>query len=87
MKKKFTILGCGSSIGSPWITNYWGNLDKTNKKNIRTRCCAHVQYNDLSILLDTSPDIKQQLLKKKLQMLTPLSILMNIQIKLQVFLN
>ena len=32
LKKKFTILGCGSSIGSPWITNYWGNLDKTNKK-------------------------------------------------------
>ncbi len=66
MKKKFTILGCGSSIGSPWITNYWGNLDKTNKKNIRTRCCAHIQYNDLSILLDTSPDIKQQLLKNKI---------------------
>ena len=23
---KITILGCGSSLGSPWINNYWGNL-------------------------------------------------------------
>ena len=26
MKNKFTILGCGSSLGSPWITNYKGKL-------------------------------------------------------------
>ena len=25
---KITILGCGSSLGSPWITNYWGKLNK-----------------------------------------------------------
>jgi phosphoribosyl 1,2-cyclic phosphate phosphodiesterase len=60
LKNKFTILGCGSSLGSPWITNYWGNCDKTNKKNLRTRCCAHFQYKDISILIDTSPDLKAQ---------------------------
>ena len=27
---KITILGCGSSLGSPWITNYWGKLNKKN---------------------------------------------------------
>ena len=27
---KFTILGCGSSLGSPWITNNWGKLNKKN---------------------------------------------------------
>ena len=29
---KFIILGCGSSLGSPTITNYWGACDKNNKK-------------------------------------------------------
>ena len=60
MKNKFTILGCGSSLGSPWITNYWGNCDKRNKKNLRTRCCAHFQYKNISTLIDTSPDLKTQ---------------------------
>ena len=60
MKNKFTILGCGSSLGSPWITNYWGNCDKSNKKNVRTRCCAHFQFKNISTLIDTSPDIKSQ---------------------------
>ena len=60
MKNKFTILGCGSSLGSPWITNYWGNCDKKNKKNLRTRCCAHFQYKNISTLIDTSPDLKIQ---------------------------
>ena len=65
MKNKFTILGCGSSLGSPWITNYKGKL-KNSQKNIRTRCCAHIYYKDLSILIDTSPDIKNQFLQNKI---------------------
>jgi len=68
LKNKFTILGCGSSLGSPWITNYSAKLKK-NPKNIRTRCCAHIQKDDLSILIDTSPDIKQQFLTNNLKSL------------------
>ena len=68
MKNKFTILGCGSSLGSPWITNYTGKLKK-NKKNLRTRCCAHIQFGNLSVLIDTSPDIKNQFLKNKINSL------------------
>ena len=66
MKNKFTILGCGSSLGSPWITNYWGNCNKKNKKNLRTRCCAHFQYKNISTLIDTSPDLKTQFKKSKI---------------------
>ncbi len=66
MKSKFTILGCGSSLGSPWITNYNGNLKKS-PKNIRTRCCAHIQKGHLSICIDTSPDIKYQFLKNEIK--------------------
>ena len=68
MKNKFTILGCGSSLGSPWITSYKGKL-KNNIKNIRTRCCAHIQFSNLSILIDTSPDIKNQFLKNNIKSL------------------
>ena len=68
MKNKFTILGCGSSLGSPWITNFRGKLNN-NKKNIRTRCCAHIQKGNLSILIDTSPDIKNQFLRNKINSL------------------
>jgi phosphoribosyl 1,2-cyclic phosphate phosphodiesterase len=65
---KFTILGCGSSLGSPWITNYSAKLKK-NSKNIRTRCCAHIQKDNLSVLIDTSPDIKSQFLNNKIMSL------------------
>jgi len=68
LKNRFTILGCGSSLGSPWITSYTGNLKKISK-NIRTRCCAHISYKGLSILIDTSPDIKYQFLKNKIRSL------------------
>ena len=65
---KFTILGCGSSLGAPWITNFNGNLKKS-KKNVRTRCCAHIQKGDLSVLIDTSPDIKHQFLMNNIKSL------------------
>ena len=68
MKNIFTILGCGSSLGAPWITNFNGNLKK-NKKNVRTRCCAHIKKGDLSVLIDTSPDIKYQFLRNKINSL------------------
>ncbi len=68
MKNKFTILGCGSSLGAPWITNYMGSLKK-NSKNFRSRCCAHIQFGNLSILIDTSPDIKYQFLRNKIKSL------------------
>ena len=69
MKNKFTILGCGSSLGAPWITDYNGKLSR-NRKNIRTRCCAHIQYRNQSILIDTSPDIKNQFLSNKIKSLS-----------------
>jgi len=65
---RFTILGCGSSLGSPWITNYSARLKKKSK-NIRTRCCAHIQKDNLSVLIDTSPDIKSQFLNNKIRSL------------------
>ncbi len=67
MKNTFTILGSGSSLGSPWITGHWGNCNKNDPKNIRTRCSAHITYKGMSILIDTSPDIKEQFNKNNIK--------------------
>ena len=64
---KFIILGCGSSVGVPWITGNWGKCNKKNKFNKRTRCSAFVKKGNLSVLIDTSPDIKNQLLKNRIK--------------------
>ena len=61
------ILGCGSSLGSPWITNYWGKCNKKKSKNIRTRCSIFIKNNNISTLIDTSPDIKKQILDNKIK--------------------
>ncbi len=62
MSLKFTILGCGSSLGIPRIDGYYGNCDPKNKKNTRSRCSALIRSKNLNILIDTSPDLKSQLL-------------------------
>ena len=67
MKKTLTILGCGSSLGTPWITGHWGNCNKRDSKNLRTRCAAHLNYGGVSVLIDTSPDIKQQFKKNNIK--------------------
>ena len=67
MKTKLIILGSGNSMGVPKIDGSWGNCNKRNKKNIRTRCAAVILKGNNSILIDTSPDIKNQLISNKIQ--------------------
>tara|TARA_B100000029_G_scaffold253496_1_gene250413 strand:+ start:371 stop:1144 length:774 start_codon:yes stop_codon:yes gene_type:complete len=66
MSIKFTILGCGSSLGVPRIDGNFGKCNPKNKKNYRTRCSALISSSKRNILIDTSPDIKFQLLKNKI---------------------
>jgi len=66
MNTKLIILGSGSSVGVPRIDGYWGNC-KIKKKNIRTRCSAIILKGSNSILIDTSPDIKNQFLSNKIK--------------------
>ena len=67
MKSYLIILGSGSSVGVPRIDGVWGNCDKNNKKNRRTRCSAIIIKGSNAILIDTSPDIKQQLSSNKIK--------------------
>ena len=65
-KDKIIILGSGSSVGVPRIDGYWGRANKNDLKNNRTRCSIYIKYKSLNILIDTSPDIRSQLLKNKI---------------------
>lgn len=59
---KITVLGCGSSTGVPHPTLGWGTCIASNLKNRRTRSSVLIEAKDISILIDTSPDLRQQLL-------------------------
>ena len=67
MAVKFIILGSGSSMGVPRADGYSGNCNLNNKKNFRTRCSALIKFDDKNILIDTSPDLRSQLLKNKIK--------------------
>lgn len=60
------ILGCGSSGGVPRIGYGWGACDPANPKNRRRRCSLLVERRGEAaktvILVDTSPDLREQLL-------------------------
>ena len=64
---KFIILGCGSSMGVPRPDGFFGNCNPNNKKNYRTRCSAILKTSSENILFDTSPDLRQQLLRHKIK--------------------
>jgi phosphoribosyl 1,2-cyclic phosphate phosphodiesterase len=60
---KVTILGCGTSHGVPRIGNVWGKCDPQNPKNRRRRVSILVEDEvGTKLLVDTSPDLREQLL-------------------------
>jgi phosphoribosyl 1,2-cyclic phosphate phosphodiesterase len=63
---KVTVLGCGGSGGVPLAGRdpggYWGNADPANPKNRRRRVSVLVEEGNTRILIDTSPDLRQQIL-------------------------
>ncbi len=59
---KIRILGCGTSSGVPRIGNDWGACDPTEPRNRRMRCSALIEHDGTRILIDTGPDMREQLL-------------------------
>ena len=67
MTLEVRILGCGSSggvprLGGPDGAGYWGACDPSNPKNRRSRCSILVSKGNSRLLVDTSPDLREQLL-------------------------
>jgi len=59
---RVTILGCGGSGGVPLIGGSWGDCDPANPRNRRLRASILVQQGDTTVVVDTTPDFRQQLL-------------------------
>jgi phosphoribosyl 1,2-cyclic phosphate phosphodiesterase len=59
---KVRILGGGTSSGVPRIGNDWGACDPAEPRNRRTRASIVVETATTRILVDTGPDMREQLL-------------------------
>jgi len=65
LSRTLTILGCGSSGGVPRVAQGWGACDPNNPRNRRRRCSVLIQQAEqgvTQILVDCSPDLREQLL-------------------------
>lgn len=71
---KATILGSGSSGGVPRIggadgRGEWGACDPKEPRNRRRRCSLLVERGTTQVLVDTTPDIREQLIDARVSRL------------------
>ena len=59
---KVTVLGCGTSFGVPRVGGGWGDCDPAEPRNRRRRVSILVEHEGSRILVDTSPDLREQLI-------------------------
>lgn len=62
---KITMLGCGPSTGVPAIGPDWGACNPDNPRNRRRRASLLIESRGHTVLIDTSPDLREQLLDAK----------------------
>ena len=78
MSLAVTILGCGSSGGVPRLGAGWGQCDPANPKNRRRRCSLFLEQSGAEgvtqVLVDTSPDLREQLLGQAVERLDAILI-------------
>jgi phosphoribosyl 1,2-cyclic phosphate phosphodiesterase len=66
---RVTILGCGASTGVPAIGPNWGECDPTDPRNRRRRASLLVEVGAVTILIDMSPDLREQLIDARVRRL------------------
>lgn len=59
---RVTVLGCGPSGGVPLLSGNWGVCDPANPKNRRRRPSILIEADGFNLLVDTSPDLREQLI-------------------------
>ena len=64
---QITILGCGNSHGVPCINCSCFVCESGNIKNKRKRASIFIEHKDTKILIDTSPDLRQQCLENNIR--------------------
>jgi len=65
-KMRITVLGCGTSTGVPLIHCQCRVCRSRNPKNQRLRASLWVEVDGKSLLIDVSPDFRQQALRTKI---------------------
>jgi phosphoribosyl 1,2-cyclic phosphate phosphodiesterase len=66
---RVTVLGCGASTGVPTIGPNWGRCDASDPRNRRRRVSVLVEVESTVILVDTSPDLREQLIDARVSRL------------------
>jgi phosphoribosyl 1,2-cyclic phosphate phosphodiesterase len=59
---RVTMLGCGPSFGVPAVGLGWEACDPNDPRNRRRRSSLLIECRGQSVLIDTSPDLREQLL-------------------------
>ncbi|MDB4864475.1 MAG: MBL fold metallo-hydrolase [Pirellulaceae bacterium] len=66
IRGKLILLGTGTSVGVPSIGCGCYVCTSPNPKNNRTRCSVILGLEQGNLLIDTGPDLRQQLLREKI---------------------
>lgn len=62
-----TFLGTGTSQGVPVIGCHCDVCDSTDNRDKRLRSSIHILNSNTSIVIDTGPDFRQQMLREKIE--------------------
>ncbi|MCY4234354.1 MAG: MBL fold metallo-hydrolase [Bacteroidetes bacterium] len=64
---RITLLGTGTSVGIPMIGCDCETCHSIDPKDQRLRTACHIQVGELSIIIDTGPDFRQQMLRANIR--------------------
>lgn len=64
---KIIFTGTGAAPGVPSLSKGWGNCDPNNEKNRRKRIGTYLEIGNQKLLIDTSPDLRSQLLENDIK--------------------
>jgi phosphoribosyl 1,2-cyclic phosphate phosphodiesterase len=62
-----TVLGSGTSVGVPTIGCHCAVCSSEDPRDNRLRPSVHIKYGDRGILIDTTPDFRQQALRARIE--------------------
>ena len=64
---QITLLGTGTSVGVPMIGCDCETCQSSDPRDVRLRTACHIQAGNLSIVIDTGPDFREQMLRAKIR--------------------